>query len=230
VKRRASQNKAPLNDRISIDLDMQNARLRQTNSDTLTWNVVDEAIPRFGRSQRFDNSIYNVVQTTNIGTVLTSTVTLPAFSALYFTAAAHITQFASFASVFDQYRIMDIEVWLAPATGASTTLGSSTATFASVIDYDDSNTPALMSQLYQYENVIMGNTRNGHYRKFRPHVASAVYNGAFGGFENQLSPWIDVASSNVQHYGLKMGIEATIGYTVTVQCYCRIWCQFRNVF
>jgi hypothetical protein len=217
-------------DRLSIDLDKQNARLKQTSPDSLTWNVVDESIPRFGRSSRFDNNIFNIVQTTNIGTVLTSSATLPVFGSLYFTANAHISQFSSFSAVFDQYRIMEIEVWLQPTTSAATSLGSNTSTFCSVIDYDDSNTPLTMSSLYQYENTILGNTANGHYRKFRPHIATAAYTGSFSGYENQKSQWIDVASSTVQHYGVKMGIDVSNNVSVLVQCFARLWVQFRNVF
>jgi len=229
VNRRATQKKTPMNDRISIDLDKQNALLRQSQPDSLTWNVQNESIPRFGRSSRFDNSIYNIVQTTNVGTVLTSSAALPIFGSLYFTAAAHLTQFTALSSVFDQYRIMEIEVWLQPTAASGSTLGSSTASFTSVIDYDDANTPLSMAALYNYENVIVGNTANGHYRKFKPHIAMAAFSGTFGGYVNSADQWIDVASSGVQYYGMKFGID-TAPTSVFINAYIRVWAQFRNVF
>jgi hypothetical protein len=217
---------------ISIDLDKQDARIRSIEPDSLTWNTQNEAIPRWGRSNRFDNKIFSIVQSRSMGIALNSNVSIPAFAGLYFTAAAHLAEFSSLAAVFDQYRLREIEVWLVPASAnPATYLGAGTTDFVSVIDYDDANTPSSMDQLNQYTNVMLGNTINGHYRKFRPHTATAAYAGTFTGFQNTSAPWIDVGSGTVQHYGIKMGIGPTaVASAISVTYYVRIWAEFRNVY
>jgi hypothetical protein len=217
---------------ISIDLDKQDARIRSSEPDSLIWNTQNEAIPRWGRSNRFDNKIYSIVQSRSMGTALSSLTAIPAFAGLYFTASAHLAEYSSLAAVFDQYRIREIEVWLQPSSAnPATYLGTGTTDFVSVIDYDDANTPSSMDQLNQYTNVMLTNTLNGHYRKFRPHTATAAYAGTFSGFQNTVSPWIDVGSGTVQHYGIKLGVGPTaVNSGIAITYYVRIWAEFRNVY
>jgi hypothetical protein len=205
--------------------------LQRTGIDSLTWNQLSEAIPRFGRAGRFDNRIHNVIQTSAPVALFTSNSTLATFVGLQFNASNDIAQFSSWAAVFDQYRIMEIEVWVYSTLqfGGSPSTYNPGQSLYTVNDYDDANTPSTISQLCQYENVMVTPISNGHYRKWRPHCASAVYSGAFTSFANEVSPWIDVASASVQHYGLKAGVDVT-NSAIQFNRATRIWVQFRNVF
>jgi hypothetical protein len=40
-------------------------------------------------------------------------------------------------------------------------------------------------------------------------VSTALYAGSFTSFGNVSSPWIDMASPNVEHYGVKIGMTPT---------------------
>jgi hypothetical protein len=215
----------------SIDSADQRSQLGKKQGDSLVWNVLNQNIPRFGSSGRFDNSIHNVLQTVKIGSILSSSNTLPTFAGVYFTANAHISQFSSWAAVFDQYRIEEMEVWLEPdVTNLSTVTNLGLSKFYSIVDYDDANTPVQISDLMQYSNVIVSGATTGHYRKWRPHVAMAAFQSTFTGYANVASPWLDCASGDIQHYGIKVGMDAlpsTLASVVVATV--RIWVQFKNV-
>jgi hypothetical protein len=233
VNRRARQNKrsGQVRTDVSPDLNRDDARMLSSEADSLIWNIAAEHIPRFGRTGQFDNKIYNVEQLFSNGSIGgSSSVGTTGYGKAFTTA--DIQQFSSYAAVFDQYRFMMIEAWLVPAI-LSLTNSVGTQTMYSVIDYDDANTPTSAQQLLQYTNVQMSSILCGHYKKFRPHNADALYGaGAFSSYGNVQSQWIDVASSAVAHYGIKVIFDQapSAAQQVPVQLFTRIWVQFRNVF
>jgi hypothetical protein len=229
-KRRNTNNNSAL---ITRDLDQQAARLQTSGTDSLTWNMFNDPVPRFGRSSAFDNKVHNVIQTSNVGSIGTATTSLGIFYGLAVTAATHVNQFSSWAAVFDQYRIQEIEAWVFPVQQTSGAyVNTSSFSTVTAVDYDNSTAPTGTAPLLQYSNAIVTPFSNGHYRKWRPHAASAVYgSGVFGQYSNVISPWIDCASSTAEHYGLKIATDsAPANNTYGLTLYLRIWVQFRNVF
>jgi len=194
------------------------------------WNMNSQVAPANQGLSREDNKIFTFIQSSGQGTVLTSSVSVPVFQAKSWTTA-DIFQFSSFAAVFDQYRIDDIEVWLEPS-GIGLTVGyTGNVKIFSVVDYDDANVPSSVSALQQYTNCTSARLTDGHYHPFKPHIAVAVYNGSFAGFANKKADWIDVASTSVQHYGFKFGIDVTNNSSdVKLDMHTRITVSFRNLF
>jgi len=174
-----------------------------------------------------NENTYKLSQFVNVGTI-TSNVATAVFAAFAFVASA-IDQISSLTAVFDQYRIDELEVWfwpkIAPGTGTITDPGL----FATAVDYDDATALSTYNQALDYQNVLVSDGRQGHYHRFKPHAAIAAYSGAFTSFANQASPWIDAASTGVQHYGVKGAWTSTdtTGYTYAVQA--RFHMSFRNV-
>lgn len=197
---------------------------------THNWNVNAQQMPMFNNVIARDNRPYVIMQTSAQGTVLQTGNAAPSFLGKKWTSA-DILQFSSFASVFDQYKIDFIEAWLVPF-GPGTVAGyNAVGKLYSVIDYDDANTPTSIAGLQQYENCVTTRYTDGHYIKFKPHIAEAAYAGAFTGFANKPSSWIDVASTGVEHYGLKVGVETSLSNgDVKVDLTTRITVSFRNVF
>jgi hypothetical protein len=194
------------------------------------WNMNSEHAPANMGLSKKDNSVFTFIQSSGQGTVLSSSSTVATFGAKSWTAA-DIFQFGSFNQVFDQYKIDLIEVWLEPSGSALVPGYNGNVKIFSVIDYDDANVPTSVAQLQQYENCTSARCTDGHYHPFKPHIAVAVYNGAFTGFLNKPCDWIDVASSSVQHYGFKYGIDVSIGSgDVRLDMHTRITVSFRNVF
>jgi hypothetical protein len=220
--RRPRQGRARSEAKSSLEGPLQNSR---------TWNVLSMQMPMFNNTLKKDNSVHNFIQTTDLNTVFTSSGTVPQYYARSFTLN-DVAQVGSFQSLFDQYRIKEIEVWLVPGLNASTSIQGTSSTLTTVTDYDDDNTPTSLTALQQYTNATVTQSTNGHYRRWKPHVAEALYSGAFTSYGNITAPWIDIASSGVKHYGFKAGVNtsASGSATVSFQLIFRIHFQCRNVF
>lgn len=141
-------------------------------------------------------------------------------AAVYATKIVQMSQFsaaASLLSVFDQYRIDQIEVWLEADTPNAQVIMPE---MFSAVDLDDGNTPVNVGQVADHVGAIVAIGPSGHYHKWRPHVAIATFSGAFTSYANTPSIWVDSASPNVQHYGLKVAAVsngATFGYNLVTR-------------
>jgi len=170
------------------------------------------------------NKPYYFSQDIAEGNLFTSSTTIPTFSGTYF-VFSFLDQSANLVAIFDQYIIDELEYWIEPLPGANAGAGGF---LYSVIDYDDANNLTSVQQAADYTNCMMSAATEGHYRRFKPHIAVASYSGTFTSFTNEEAQWIDAASTNVQHYGIKTACTTTtasILYTVRV----RIHFRMRNV-
>jgi len=125
---------------------------------------------------------------------------------------AQIGDYTNLAAVFDQYKILAVEVLYQPRNNfenAAVNLGR----FHTVLDYDDSTVLTSVSQATNYENCITGQNYQAQRRCLRPRIAVAAYSGSFTSYANMADQWIDVASASVQHYGVKEVFEqGTVSY------------------
>jgi len=175
-----------------------------------------------------DNKPYSFIKSGNQIGAFFSSVAVETFYSATFTSAA-ISDFSSYAGVFDQYKLAQIEIWIIPRLSVTDGTVVNSGTLTSVVDYDDA-TSITQAASYEYENVLGGPSTNGHYRNFKPHVAVASWGGmgSFGQFTNIAAPWIDCASTSAIHYGVKAVVSVTsIALYFDVQW--RILVQFRNV-
>jgi len=155
------------------------------------------------------NQQFKFVQSAEYASVLTTSTTLSSFAALYFTAGA-LDQISALTAVFDQYRIDEVELWIIPRLLGGLGNGTQEAGLLhSVIDYDDASNLTTVQQALDYTNVVVSSGSCGHYRRWKPHCAVAAYSGSFTSYINEESPWIDAASTAVQHYGVKLAIGVT---------------------
>jgi hypothetical protein len=174
---------------------------------------------------RGDNVIHNVRQTADLGPFLTSSAGAEVDGSQSFQVAL-IPGITSWLSVFDQYRIIMIEVWstLSCSSGQNLIDGFR---WASVVDYDDSNN-ITFSAAQQYSNIHDMGRNEASYRRFRPHQSMAV--GTVGGVQasgNVVSQWNDSARTDVNHFGVKYALQAT-STTVVLSQRLRFHLQFRN--
>jgi hypothetical protein len=171
------------------------------------------------------NMIFRVPQEVFTAAYTGTSTSLAIFTALAFTVNA-LDQISHLTALFDQYRIVLVEVWLCPQNSQSTV--NFNGNLATVVDYDDANALTTYAQALDYVNVVSTNALIAHYRKFVPHVAVAAYSGAFTSFMNVTSPWIDAASPSVAHYGFKTATTQSsnvLNYDLTY----RLTTEWRNV-
>jgi len=154
-----------------------------------------------------------------------TSVTVPSVAARYFALNA-FDSYTSYTSLFDEYKFEEIECWLEPTLLLSATV--SDAQMVSAVDWDDANNPTSFGSVGGKQNSIISGTGTGHYQKFQPHMAVAVYSGAFTSFGNSPPEWIDCASPGVQHYGLKAATNGPDGVARGIYLTIRALVSFRG--
>jgi hypothetical protein len=217
MSRRARQNKAP---KSSLDL----------KPTTRTWNVNYGITPGQLNLIKKDNRPHTFQQESVQGTIVTSNGAVPQFFAKAWTTG-DILQFSSFAAVFDQYKIDKIEAWLVPNGAALAQTYSQATKVYTVIDYDDATVPSSIAALQEYQNVTITGAQEGHFKVFKPHMATAAFGGAFTQFMNVPATWVDCASTGASHYGIKGGVDLTANTgDLRLDLRTRITVSFRNLF
>jgi hypothetical protein len=200
-----------------------NRRVGRPNRERYPQNwLVDRLVP-FPSPGSFNETPHNFVDSLqNLAFFTTSTVS-NTFAGLYF-ALSSMNDASEYAAVFDQYRIMAVEITIMPST---LTVAGLTGHLLSSVDYDDvaSITPALNAQK---STVVISNLQDTIVRSFTPRLALAAYSGAFTAYSvGPSQSWINTASPTVQHYGHKLTANPTTT-AITYDLYTRVWFQFRN--
>jgi len=176
------------------------------------------------------NRVYKHITSYTVSAWLTASNAGAAFANHGIIASNDITNFSSWSTVFDQYRIRRVQAWILPRTSqqATSAVTANQGQLVSVIDYDDSANLSSFNAGMQYANALLGPGQQGHYRDFEPHIAVAVYSGAFTSFANMdASTWIDCASTGVNFFGLKAGVTLTdASYVYDLDL--RLHVEFRN--
>jgi hypothetical protein len=141
------------------------------------------------------------------GTLITSSASVPTFGSLNFTLNG-MANSTIYTSCFDQYKFDEVEVWIEP-TQSQASVPTNIGMLVTTIDLDDTSTPTSFGVVESSQSAIVTGAYAGHYHKFVPHMAVAVYSGAFTSFANEIADWIDCASPSVQHYGIKAALADT---------------------
>lgn len=140
----------------------------------------------------------------------TQSSTAATYGTVSFTLANLCSDYSSFVSCFDQYRIEAVEVLF---INQSTVAGPNTAAglLYTVLDFDDSTAFTAITSAQAYDNVITTRAGQDNRRCFQPRVALAAYgSSAFTQFANLSAPWIDSASTTVTHYGVKWALDSGV--------------------
>lgn len=136
---------------------------------------------------------------------------------------------SSFEAIFDQYCIPAVRVTIR-TTETTTNLagGLNMPRIYSVLDHDDANT-ITVAQAKEYSSCQEQRTTESVTRLLYPRMATSAYNGSFSGFANTRA-WIDCASNNVQHYGVKIAaeVDARTGGPCELLLEFQIYYAFRN--
>jgi hypothetical protein len=158
-----------------------------------------------------------VVDIYNYSSFITTSTTVPVFTSFAFILSS-LPNYTSYTSLFDQYRVDQLEVWLEPSSVLST---ANYSTLATAIDLDDANVATAYSQVEGKQGALVGEGAAGRYHRWRPHVAIAEFSGAFTSYGNAPAGWIDAASPSVQHFGFKTAAGITssgaVSYNLTVR-------------
>jgi hypothetical protein len=163
-------------------------------------------------------------------TAISTSTTLTTGIGHYFSIAQY-TQLVSLASVFDQYRIVRAEAWIMPCATTGTQGSNDDSFVCSAIDIDNAATPSTLQELENKPNCVTTQLTGGgsHYHCWQPRGALAAYSGAFTAYSvAPVGTWFDCSDTSVQHYGLKIAVDATAVVT-KVNIIFRIEAEFKGV-
>jgi len=141
---------------------------------------------------------------------------------------------AEFTALFDQFRIDCVRTTFRPAFNAGQVIAVATALYPdllTVIDLNDSNSPAALADMYEYQTLKVTGPFEKHSRCFKPKWSTTSYTGSFSGFA-PMDGWVDCASSTTQWYGLKIGVLAGAASQTLLQRWevqHEYYMSFRNV-
>jgi hypothetical protein len=125
-------------------------------------------------------------------------------------------------ALFDQYRIRQVRIQFCPLAqqfGSSTT-ASNYPTIYTLIDYDDASAPANISDMLQYDTLMICPSNEPFERVLNPHATLAAYSGAFTSYaQAPTTQWFDCNSPSIQYYGLKWGVSSVTVVSGTYQMY-----------
>jgi len=201
---------------------MTNVRHRaKRNIKEEVYSLTSSVPPHMSLKQTFRTWKWNKL--VEQGGVLTTSVTVPTFASINFTVGA-LPEVSSFSALFDQYRITRVECWLTPIP--ATTGLISFQNWASVVDLDDSTNLGSFAAALDYDSCLVSPISMAHYRSFKPGVALSAYAGGFGSYAHEISPWIDMASTGVNHYGIKLASNITA--VAVVDLTYRLHVEFRS--
>lgn len=193
----------------------------RNSSNTTVGN--DTRVPWLSRPKSLHT--IHLSQALEESTFITSSSTVPVFSSILFNIST-ISNFLSLAAVFDEYRILEIEVLITPNV-TEIINGLNAGSYITAVDIDDSSIPTSQAQLASYETSIDSKATVSHYHRWVPQFAVAAYAGAFTSY-SMMTGWLDCNSPNIQHYGIKFGVTvSSVTQEFTYQY--RYRCAFRGV-
>lgn len=169
-----------------------------------------------------------IVETPNVSTINNAV----GFSSYAFVFRLdQCNQVATFSALFDQYRIDMVEITFLPRAMHNLAAGSGFGAansyyWLSAVDHDDATVPAALSTLREYGNCKTHSATKGDVVKImvKPRVADILFNnGVTSSYGARISPWIDMAYTGTEHYGLKIAMPpsgaalTTVAYEVQVR-------------
>jgi len=114
-----------------------------------------------------------------------------------------------------------------------TGVAPNTSFVALAIDYDDANVPTTMAQVMDYDNAVVIGPTQECALTLKPKFAVAAYaSGVFTSYASSVeNQWIDCASTGVEYYGLKIGVQAqnTANPTMNWRLFVRYHLEFRGM-
>jgi len=167
-----------------------------------------------GKNQVF---FWRVVSDFTVGTQVAGADTTGAVNV----RLSNMPGYTDLSAVFDAFRLRAASVTIMPNNGVMTVSGSAIAPrLWTAIDYDDS-TAVGRAAIEQYDTVTVAPPGFGVVRTLCPKAALAAYGSAAFTSYAQSSPdqWFDIASPNVEFYGVKYVIETAAVSQTVLQSY-----------
>lgn len=186
-------------------------------------------IPR--NRYRFRQRTYNFSRVASLANVDIIQAVNPTLFAYNF-QLANLPSSVDFTALYDQYRIAAVRIMFLPEWNSfypGTTAGAlpSIPTIYTILDFDDSVSPANLSEVLQFKTVKMQPLNRMHSRYLKPRTAATVYRaGTTAAYSiGSRYTWINSAYADVQYFGVK-GLIDTVPSTVNTSQVVKVLAKF----
>jgi hypothetical protein len=201
----------------------RNHRRGRHSQRTLPRSVCDLAFPASGTYPNMNHTLTNedtisLQMTETMSSVVSTSTTLTTYYAANFTLGGFGGS-SAITAVFDNYKIDLLEVWLVPNITEAYPGNGEVGQYSTCVDLDDSVTPASYNTVSDHQQSVTSSVLAGHHHRWQPRFATSAYSGAFTSFGTSMG-WLDSASPNVQHYGIKFSSTPTttvVSYSIVVR-------------
>jgi hypothetical protein len=140
-----------------------------------------------------------------------------------------LANYTAYTGLFDSYKFEKIE-WT--FTLRNTGTSGQFPVLVYYPDWDDTTVPTNLSAVASHPRAItkpFTPTNPTIKVCVEPKVALAAYNGLFTGYAQNSAPmWLDCASPNIAHYGLKWAIWNFADTTQSIDFSIKVWAAFRE--
>lgn len=170
-----------------------------------TGDIAKSIIDRFATSIVKPDRIHKTAVRLAFSSVNGGLTTGNAYS--YNFKLSDVSQYADYANVYDQYRIVAIDLYFQPDHNTFQNALQNQSRMFSVLDFDDAVSLTGANAARGYNNCIITSPWEKCHRRFVPRCALAAYSGAFTSYAQAKNAWLDMASPGVLHYGVKIWID-----------------------
>lgn len=180
------------------------------------------------RPSPLDHQYVKMAKIVELSNIVSST-TAPVFRSLFF-KFSDISDSTELGGIFDQYKFGKVSIRVVPNIKESISSTPILGRNYSVIDFDDANAFTSITDPLDYSNCRVHEPIDTMQVELVPHFAySAFATGVFSSFANSAPRWIDCASPDVQHYGVKYAIgNTTTSITYTITCRYEIYLRMTH--
>lgn len=139
-----------------------------------------------------------------------------------------------FTTLFDRYKITHVQLkfYLKQDPSAQAAASAIYPKLYSVKDYDDATSPANVDELRQHSKcrIAVLHPNRPVTLNVKPAVLAQAYRGVSTvTYSPQWKTWIDMAQTDVPHYGLKLAIDDLTVTTYQVLVEGKMWFQCKDV-
>jgi len=185
---------------------------------------------------RIENQSHQFVRSAYYPSALTSTALFSGFGGASKTVLSQLPNYTEFSALFDQYKIKKVQYTYIPRYDSADISQYNNLTLPRlfyVIDRDDAAAPSGINDLMQYANVRSVQFNKPITVTYVPSVSGLVYQtGVASGYAPKSKQWLDLASTDVEHYGHKFWIDlhtSNFGSNFKVDIQIRVWIDCKNL-
>lgn len=145
----------------------------------------------------------------------------------------NLDNYTEFTNLFQQFRILGVKLTFVPYVTSNDANPIATTyvmpNIHTVIDHDDSGTPANLAEIMQFRNHRMTRLNRVHSRYIKPSILMSAYETALtSAYIPKWKQWVSTDDYTTPHYGLKYFIDQS-STALTIRVFAKFYFQCKDL-